>query len=271
MGGMLTVASINSKGEKTAFKMHTSSLNKLNSLDFLNEDYFYNYFNKKGFISNDSTLENEHDDYDNIKALFAPYHYGILIVDFQNKHFFSANNYSGFLNTGTFPILTDYEALGVNKQTEVEVHSKNDIVKMSIYDSDFNYWILFETPKLIESCIRLNGTMTVDNTPFKFQPNDDFFSVSSRILGIDIYQLSDEDVKKEIKKSRENLYSKNVPGGYFSINSYSNVSFNLPDWKEFNGDGSKLYITQIYDFYNEKNMLSDLEKSMWHNYLQEQE
>ena len=122
MGGRLVLCQITSDGVKKSAKIGTWFLNKLNSLDFLNEEYF-NHFMKRENISLELDLTNDvFDDYDDDKANFAPYHYGILIFDFKNKKVFSLNNYNGFLIFGQNNVFKDYEQIGRNRQEEVKIY-----------------------------------------------------------------------------------------------------------------------------------------------------
>lgn len=91
-------------------KIHKSSGMSL----FENIIFFYDEQKLKDFISKFYDIEQDsdlgkHNDYDDQTALFAPYGYGILFIDFFQKKVYSCNDYSGFMNYSVSEIKYELE------------------------------------------------------------------------------------------------------------------------------------------------------------------
>lgn len=125
MGGQLTVMARLTGGRKKSFKIGTGSLkHKFDRFDILDENAFLKLA-KKFETDNVHLNLDAHDNYDVSVALFAPYHYGLLFIDFENKKLFSCNGYSGFmLHTRDF-ILSEVQLWG----------SKQELMEGKVLDS----------------------------------------------------------------------------------------------------------------------------------------
>jgi hypothetical protein len=264
MSGRLILGQITSDGEKRATKIDTWFLKKFNSLDLLDENYF-NEFSKKHNLFKEKTEDKKvHYDYENDMGMFAPYYYGILLIDFKNKKVYSCNNYNGFLSFGIENVKNDYEKIGIHKQTIIEMHDmKGNITHISIFEEN-----KFElpTPRMIESCIRKKGTMYVDGKEYPIKKEEDYFSVAAKLYGQDLSLLSYEKAKSYIKNNRMKDSS-----DIFSLNGWNNIEIKLDGWEIINGDKSFNYFKEAYDYYSKNQILNDKEKDIWLEEIKETE
>lgn len=261
MGGRLVLAQVTSEGVKKSAKIGTWFLNRLNTLDLLNEEYFNEVANKHNLFKETTNNKQEHNDYENDSAMFAPYHYGILLIDFKDKKVFSCNNYNGFLLFGTSKVASDYEVLGRNKQIEIKIQDSKGNTKevVSIFEENpFE----FTTPRMIESCIRNKGCMYVNNSKFIIREDDDYFSIAARIYGKDLSKLTKEQAKDYIYKKMEDHDFEDLKG-------WTNIEITKPGWEIINGDRSYYYLKSAYDYYTQTNMLSEEEKNLWLKEIEE--
>lgn len=264
MGGRLVLGQITSDGRKKSVKIGTWFLNKLNSLDFLNEEYFNNFMKREKISLELDESDEIFDDYDDDKANFAPYHYGILIFDFKNKKVFSLNNYNGFLIFGQNNVFKDYEQIGRNRQEEIKIYSfkDNDLQRTeSIYDSNN---LNITTPRMIESCIRIGGEMIINDKKFTIRKNDDFFSIAAKLYGKDIYGMTNEEFSQYSYERNRKILNDD---GSFDLNDWTNIKIQLPGWELINGDSTKNYIRSAYYYYDFNNELSLKEKKLWEDFL----
>lgn len=264
MGGRLVLTQITSEGQKKSSKIGTWFLNKLNSLDFLDEKYFNEFMKRENVSLEVDEGDDIFDDYDEDKANFAPYHYGILIFDFKNKKVFSLNNYNGFLIFGQNNVFTDYEKIGRTKQEEIKIYSfkDNQLQRIeSIYDSNN---LNISTPRMIESCIRLNGEMYINDKKFIIRENDDFFSIAAKLYGKDIFGMTNEEFSQYSYERDRKIINKD---GSFDLNDWTNINIKLPGWEIINGDSSKDYIRSTYYYYDFNNELTVKEKRLWEDFL----
>lgn len=263
MGGRLILAQVTSQGVKKSCKVGTWFLDKLGSMDFLNEDYF-NKFAKKNKLFLETT-ENMaiHNSYDNDSSMFAPYHYGVIIFDFQKKKVFSCNDYNGFLIFGTSNIEMDYEKIGRVKQESYKTQDfEGKILSTTSFYEENDARI--PTPRMIESCIRNKGEMYVNNTKIIISGDDDYFSIAARIYGKDLSLLSREEEKNYLKE--RNAIDDNKSFSH-NIEDWTNIEMKKQDWEIFNGDSSSKYIELVLNEY--RNKLTDQETTMWQEYIQE--
>lgn len=80
-------------------KIHkTKEFKLLQNINLFHSEELFKKFLYDNFKVNEITTEEEHEQYDNRNALFAPYIYGIVFVDFVMKKIHSYNGYSGFMN-----------------------------------------------------------------------------------------------------------------------------------------------------------------------------
>lgn len=263
-GGRLVLSQVTSDGVKKSTKIGTWFLNKLNSLDFLDEEYFNKIMKEENIELKEDITEEIFDDYDDDKANFAPYHYGILIFDFKDKKVFSLNNYNGFLIFGQNNIFKDYEKIGRTKQEEINIYTYKDnkpLKSESIYESNN---LDIKTPRMIESCIRLGGEIYINDKRFIIRKNDDFFSIAAKLYGKDIYGMTNEEFSQYSYERNRRLINKD---GSFDLNDWTNIKIQLLGWEIINGDSTKNYIRSAFYYYSVTNLLTDKEKKLWEDFL----
>ena len=79
-------------------KVHKKiEFSELQSIGFLKNEKKFKEFLYSKYVPSNSVSEKDHDDYDNENALFAPYCYGLVFIDFVENKIYSYNDYSGFL------------------------------------------------------------------------------------------------------------------------------------------------------------------------------
>lgn len=247
----LVIGQVTSDGSKKAYNVHKRFINKFQSVDFLNEEYF-----------NEFMKENVKEEQE---VVFAPDDYGITIFDFKNKKVFSCNNYSGFLCFGTEIVCTDYRRLGFNRQEMIgfKDYKNNVVTGLSIYQTDV---AMLSSPSIIHSALKHNCKIIVNGNALEIKKDDDYFSVAARIYGKDLFGLSQEDEMKEIRKSinEEDM-------GKIKISEYQNIEIEMPSWEFFNGDKSTVYLKEAYNYYNEQGILTSQEKEIWNDEIEDSE
>lgn len=259
MGGRLVLTQIESNGKIRSTKIGTWLLPRINSLDFLNEDYFNEFATKNNLFSEENDYLKQ-DEYDSSGAVFAPYDYGILVFDFKDQKVFSCNGYSGYLLFGENNVRIDYEHIGSTEQTQVKIiNLSGETNYQSIY-GDHNLEI--RTPRLIESCLRLNGKLFKDGHPFILRDTDDFFTIAARIYGRSLKGVS----RREIYEQHENDDAEDFMSHW---DKWSNMEVKVPNWEILNGDNSADYIRSAFNYYTMIDVLSDEEKEVWLKYISE--
>lgn len=265
MGGKLTLTQITSDGLKKSCKVGTWFLEKMGSLDFLNETYFNEFVVKNNLFSESKDEIARYDSYDEDSAMFAPYDYGIVVFDFKDKKVFSCNNYNGFLIFGTKNIESEYEKIGRLQQESSKTYDVkgNMISEKSIYEENDLRLI---TPRMIESCLRNKGNLYIDKTPFIYEENDNYFTVATKIYGKDLSLLTKEQEQNYIQE-RYNTNKSN--DSKYDLKNWLNIEIKKEGWEILNGDGTNEYIKNALTYYDNSNQLTEKENRLWKRYLKE--
>lgn len=98
---LLTMAIRFSDNTIASFKIHkTIEFSGFKDVRFFNdEELIKKHIKENGFSLNISANNfSEHDDYDNKAAFFAPFDYGMVLIDYIDKKLYNYNNYSGFFD-----------------------------------------------------------------------------------------------------------------------------------------------------------------------------
>lgn len=90
----------------------------------------------------------EHNDYENSKAFFAPYDYGIVFIDFAERKVYSYNNYSAFLEYSTLAFKHEIESL-----IPIDHHS----IK---YDKNTDNKVISDIQETIEHVLNINSSLS---------------------------------------------------------------------------------------------------------------
>lgn len=90
----------------------------------------------------------EHNDYESSKALFAPYDYGIVFIDFVEKHVHSYNNYSAFLEYSTLAFKHEIDSL-----IPIDYYNISE-------DQDLNGEEILAIQKNIEHILNINSSVS---------------------------------------------------------------------------------------------------------------
>lgn len=231
-------------------------MKKFNSLDLLDENYFNEFVKNHNLFKETTEDKQVHNDYENDCGMFAPYYYGILLIDFKDKKVFSCNDYNGFLCFGINNVISDYEKIGHLKQTKIEIHDiKGNVIEKTIFEeNEFE----IPTPRMIESCIRKKGVMYVDGKKYMIKEDADYFSIAAQLYGKDLSSLSYEEAKMYIRNNRmKDVFE------FSSFKNWTNIEITMDGWEIINGDKSFHYLKSAYDYYCTTNMLNEKEKEVW--------
>lgn len=266
MGGRLVLTKISSNGEIKSSKIGTWFLNKMNSVKLLDEKYFDIFCQRNNLFSNEdeSNIKN-HDDYESDNALFAPYHYGIVVLDFKHKKVFSLNGYTGFLGSGTKKLFREYEQLGHSKQLQMEIQNfDGEIIRTESFLEENSANI--NSIALITSCVEMKADLFINDRKYTIEEDDDYFSFVSRLYGQDLSLLTLEESNDYIIKNYENKDKYDIHGEYV-MKGWSNISVKLPGWDIIENHLELNDTIKCFDFYKEKNLLTEEEMVIWDNEL----
>lgn len=260
MGGMVTIVMRDTKKKVYSFKVPTHFMDqKINDINILNENSFFSFLSTYPHLINPSPDNS----YSSPYSLRVPFDYGIVLFDFYNQHVFSANNYSGFANTGTLPLCDDYEKMALFSQFMTKHknsgHPENDtppLVVDCLEKKEEHIAHLY----LLHNALKHNADILVNDVIFN-QPYDTMQTFMARLYGCDLLLLSPEEVKRYLYENRALEHS-------LSMSEYQNVNIVVPDWNFIVGDNSYPFLVEIYRFMQAHGYhLTDDEKDVWESEL----
>lgn len=255
MGGKLTVMARLTGGRKKSFKIDTGSLKyEFDRAKILDENTFLTLVKKfetdKAHLNLDS-----HEDYDSSVALFAPYNYGLLFIDFENKKLFSCNGYSGFMLHTTNFILSEVQLWG----------SRPELIEGKVLDS-------LKRGRLgrCENLERfLSGFMDGSQVKLKnaVLPNDLTFD---QIFIDYMVPKSDELEPLSLDQKLDYLMQDLHEGERKNISySWNDLEIIPEGWTFFQGNNSVEDFEYVMDYARQRHLLSDIDIVAWENHLAE--
>jgi hypothetical protein len=255
MGGQLTVMARLTGGRKKSFKIDTGSLKyKFDRPKILNENAFLKLAKK--FEIDDVHLNLEaHDDYDCSVALFAPYHYGLLFIDFENRKLFSCNGYSGFmLHTSNF-LLSEVQLWG----SKPELRDGN--ILASLQRGRLGRCEHLE--KFLDGFstgaeIRLNDVVI---------PND--LTFDKLFIDYLLPKSADLDALPLDKKLDYLMHDLHRGERKYISYSWNDLEVIPAGWTFFQGNNSVEDLEYVMDYARRGDLLSDIDIVAWENHLAE--
>jgi len=246
----------------SAFKVHkTVELSELNNVRFIqDESLLREYLIEHGWpicISANNT--EEHLNHTN-KALFAPYGYGIIFIDYITKTIHNHNDYSGFFYFMSLEVAMQIgKTLNFNGYKEIS-QTQPDLSNVIIESySDF---------KMKASQYQKDGRLAV-NTINPFHDNSHNYGslyniYQAYLLGYEIarYNLSGNKISTINIESSESLFRAVITE---NKNSDSFISFDIPGWTIFNEASNTVnkMLTRIEKIVS----LSDEEREIWKDFI----
>jgi hypothetical protein len=255
MGGQLTVMARLTGGRKKSFKIDTGSLKyKFDRAEILDENSFLKL--AKEFETDDVHLNlDAHYDYDCSAALFAPYHYGLLFIDFDNRKLFSCNGHSGFLlHTSNF-LLSEVQLWG----------SKPELRDGRILAS-------LQRGRL-GRCDHLEKFLDDFNTSVEIRLNDVVIpnGLSFDQLFIDYLLPKSDDLDDLPLDQKLDYLMHDLHDGERKHISYSwnNLEVIPAGWTFFQGNNTVEDFEYVMDYARRHHLLSDIDIVAWENHLAE--
>lgn len=255
MGGQLTVMARLTGGRKKSFKIDTGSLkHQFDKREILNESAFLKLAKKFEIDSVHLSLD-AHEDYGCSVALFAPYHYGLLLIDFEHRQLFSCNGYSGFmLHTSNF-LLSEVQLWG----------SKPELRDGKILDSLKKGRLgRCEHLEKFLGDFKSGAEVKFKNT---FIPNDLTFDQ----IFIDYLMPKSDGLEVLSLDQKLDYLMHDLHNGERKHISYSwNDLEIVPDgWAFFQGNNSVEDLEYVMDYARQRHLLSDIDIVAWENHLTE--
>jgi hypothetical protein len=253
MGGKITVMIRQRNGKKHSFKAHTSRLERhFGGAKLLDEDLFMSSIKSSGYLKDSPTNFAAHDDYENNSAFFAPYHYGLLLVDFKSQFVFSKNYYSGFMNFTSQFVANDLY---------------KPIRKFSNNVDDFLAWIAdFDAP-IYAHLLGLYNSVEIGSKIFHrnqliSEGDKSFLEILAIVLGAP-QSPSNDVLWAGIKQKSEEIYANDT----LELDDFNDIAAHPLGWAIHNGDGSVDYITDVFEYCKKEELLSQDDLAAWVNYL----
>lgn len=262
MGGMVTVMARLKDNRKISFRMSTGNLKAFYDYKNLDEDYFLKFISDNGFYLGDAGATSEHDDYESRKCFFAPYNYGLIFFDFKNQTLFSTNNHSGFFLMDSWLVKSQYEDLAEwfhesSKNTVYDLMVKrtryedNKEIVLSEHNVFNGYFERFKNIFYIAETLRYNGS----------------FILKDQALpeGMDVLQTLAYVYGKDLLSTNSNVNENSSFGMKWS--DCCDLSTTIPNWTIHHGDGGFSYISKVFDYVKNENLLNEVELKYWTAYL----
>lgn len=247
----------------TTFKINkTFELSELNNIRFIhNESLLKEYLKEHDWpVRVSASNADEHLDYDNPKALFAPYGYGIIFIDYITKTIYNHNDYSGFFYFMSLEVAMQIgKTLNFNGYKEVsQIQPDLSSVVIESY-SDF---------KMKASQYQKGGRLTLNVINPFYDNSHNYGSLyniyQAYLLGYEIarYNLTGKKIETINASSPESLFTV-VIGENEKMENF--ISFNIPEWTIFNeaSDTAKNMLKRIENTIS----LSAEECQLWKNFI----
>lgn len=231
------------------FKIHkTVELSELNNIRFIqDESLLREYLIKHDWpVSISASSADEHLDYDNHKALLAPYGYGIVFIDYITKTIHNHNDYSGF-----FYFMSLEVAMQIGKTLNFngykEVNQIEPDLSSVIIESYSNF-------KIKASQYQKDGRLAVNVINPFYDNSHNYGSLyniyQAYLLGYNIcrYNLTGKKIETIKADSPASLFNVIIEGNG-DMDSF--ISFEIAGWTIFNEASNTL-----------KNMLKRIEKTV---------
>lgn len=252
MGGSVKILVRFSNDEKMAFSICTSQLKEFENTLFLDEENFKSHLMNK---------------YHKCEPLFAPYGYGALFFDLQEKKIFSCNGYSGYMNyvcINLFGKLT--QLIHSAKEKNEHLYDQEDISQEFTYDSSdidiLDQVKIFNAPSnsysefyMINHALKNNWLVKINNKPLNH--DNDFIQLMNSILNKDIIKDTEHSLDGFSWAVKDELSSEHID--YIEI---------VPNgWKFIQDDNSLDSLNDLFTYMKANGILDNSEISHWELFL----
>lgn len=256
MGGKLTIMVRKKNGKKVSFKTSTGTMKLFfNDSHVVDEVRFFERLSENNLNTKPAENVEEHLDYDEYGALFAPYHYGLFMVDYMDNKIFACNNFCGFMEyfsrflmsdlyhfyMGSVPISVSELNLPIDPSEPI---GHIDVLRM-MRDSN-NYSAILDFSFAGNSiCVRSFG---------------DLLQAIFESKGI---EFDESDIRNALNSYHE------MNKGEFVVPAKSDVVITPKGWEVYLGDGTAEHVAKAYEHCKAHSILNDLDERAWAAYLEE--
>lgn len=263
MGGMISFVARKENGATLAVKLSTWELDKIfNDPKIADESFLDKLLMNGDYLKDQNSPDTEHNNYESRKAVKAPYHYGLLLIDYKNKELLSANNYSSFLNTGTIKLLDDYTNYVVHDFMTKEMDSKGNISIVNLLERRCaNVSSLY----LINQTLSLGGFIEYKGSNFY----GSLERVIENIFNFDFQNKSAQE-KSEIakKKINNNRFDDDIISEEM-LSQYSDINLHIPNVKSIT-NMDKSTIECIYNYMKKNDFIfTEYEHQVWQEEIED--
>lgn len=247
----------------TTFKINkTFELSELNNIRFMrDESILRSYLTEHSYpVSIRASNVEDHSNHNNNKALFAPYDYGIVFIDYITKTIHNHNDYSGFFYFMSLEVAMQIgKTLNFNGYKEVS-QVQPDLSSVSIKSySDF---------KMKASQYQKEGRLALNViNPFYDNTHNygSLYNIYQAYLlgyGIARYNLAGNKISDINIESPESLF-KVVIEENETMDSF--ISFDIPGWTIFNEASNT--VSKMLKRIENTVFLSDEEREIWNDFI----
>ncbi|MEG0869657.1 MAG: hypothetical protein RSG77_21830 [Hafnia sp.] len=254
MGGKVAVLVRKKNGDKVSFKTFTGSIASLfDDSDVLNEQRFFERLARRKFKTKPAENLKQHYDYENNASLFAPFHYGLLLIDNVEKTIHSCHNFCGFMEyTSEFFM------------NELQRHYMGDEpVSLKDLDREVDESEVIGDMKLTKVMRECNNYASSLN--FNLREKDIevtcFSDLVKVILTNEGIEFDESDIRCAIKSHYDKKRHDEIVFGDFLISP--------KEWKIHLGDGSAEYVSKAFKHCQEHSLLTELDEIAWNDYFEE--
>lgn len=256
MGGMLTILVRRKNGEKFSFKTSTGTMKLFfDDSHVVDEVKFFDRLTENDLHIRSATNVEEHLDYDEFGALFAPYHYGLFMIDYLDNKIFACNNFCGFMGYFSRFLMFDLYHFYMGN-VPIPVSELN----MPIDPSEpIGHIDVLRIMRESNNCSVISD--------FSFAGNsicvNSFGDILRAILASKGIEFEESDVRSAL-----NSYHEMHIGNFVTPTEYD-VVITPKGWEVYVGDGTAEHVAKAYEHCKLHSLLTDLDEIAWSEYLEE--
>lgn len=256
MGGMLTILVRRKNGEKVSFKTSTGTMKLFfDDSRVVDEVKFFDRLIENDLHIRSATNIEDHLDYDEFGALFAPYHYGLFMIDYLENKIFASNNFCGFMGYYSRFLMSDLYHFYMG-----DVPTPMSELNMPIDPSEpIGHIDVLRMMHESNNCSAISDFSFAGN-PIGVNSFGDILRVVLASKGI---EFEESDVRSAL-----NSYHEMHRGKFVAPTEYD-VVITPKGWEVYQGDGTTEHISKVYEHCKLNSLLTDLDEIAWTDYLQE--
>lgn len=255
MGGRVVIVARYENGETISFKTNTGFFDEeFNTPYILNENWFKEKIKEHDFLRDDNLAPEQSKEYENRKALKAPYHYGINLIDYKNKTILTANGFGSVLYTGTSQVLNDYRMFfDQDFELELEYEDRTEIINLLEERFQDFYSLHFLSYAVKNNVPILRNKQIVKH-------NNTLESVIESLYDIKLEGLTNEE--KEIVLNE--VYQENRVSRKWS--GFIDIQLQFPNWTVTHVDDNAYSSVLNYMIENDF-IINEYEHKLWKEFL----